>query len=280
MAVCAVSIGAIAAVFFMADKENLTATQSNAYVEQQKMPDRVIDKVEDNTNSFVLDPALIDETETANKGEEASKAKDALSQQADAKQEKEVVTTDMDSNVATETFNSTTATKAEPFFADGDTFLSPVADLAITVPYTDETTAHWFSESLDQTIRTNGVCIAAKEGEAILAGAEGTVIEVSEDSTELDEALLPGNLGHIVKIDHGNGYVSVYGIQKGSIAEGLKVGSLVKAGQAIGTVGKGTGPFVLVGSNVYIQVTKNNTLLNPEDLLEGAQSVAMGHDVD
>lgn len=287
MAVSVISVGAIAAVFLMSGKEGNVANEANPYAANEETAGRVLDELDDNTKSFILDPdQMQEEVNVAESKEKATDKKVADSKASDNKvtdnkqaDGKGVIATQV-GEVSSETFSSTTVTKEEPFFAEGDTFLWPIKESAVTVPYTDNNTGHWFSESLDQTIRTNGICISGTEGEKVVVGAEGTIVELIEDSTTLEDTSLPGNIGKMVKIDHGNGYISTYGLQKGEFAEGLEKGMHIKAGDALGVVGKPAGPFIEAGPNVYMQMTKNEELINPQDLLAYVDSVAMGHDAD
>lgn len=77
-----------------------------------------------------------------------------------------------------------------------------------------------------------GVDIANSKGTPIKAAADGVVIEAGWNS---------GGYGNLVMIDHGNGYVSLYG-HNSKIA--VKVGQRVERGQVIsymGSTGRSTG---------------------------------------
>ena len=181
----------------------------------------------------------------------------------------QVVEQDKNTEVAevkTETFESTTVSVTdEPFFADGDKFTWPVEG-DIVVPYTDNSTAHWFSESLNYTMRTFGICISAKEETNVLAVAKGRVLEVIDDSSNAFESDMP-YIGKAVVIDHGNGYQTVYGFQGGVVNSDL-VGEVVNEGDVLGKIGSPKGAFINVGSNIYLQVKHNDQIIDPTNFLE------------
>lgn len=179
--------------------------------------------------------------------------------------------------VETETFESTTVSvMEEPFFADGDKFTWPVEG-EIVVPYTDNSTKHWFSESFNYTMRTFGVCIGAEEASNVVAVAKGRVLEVIEDSSSSLELNNTPYVGKALIIDHGNGYQSVYGFQGGTINADL-IGEIVNEGDILGQVGSPKGAFVNVGSNIYLQVKHNDEIVDPTTYLKSDDSDANKED--
>lgn len=101
----------------------------------------------------------------------------------------------------------------------------------------------------------NGVDIAAQEGTAVLAAAEGTVYTVFEDDT----------MGMTVVIRHADGYVTQYA----SLAQEVAVapGDKVTLGQKIGTVGNTALLENALGDHVHFSVTKNDQPLDPGEFL-------------
>lgn len=93
-----------------------------------------------------------------------------------------------------------------------------------------------------------GVDISNRIGTPIIATAEGTVVTVGRQR---------GGLGKMVKIDHGNGYMTVYG----HLSEfKVKRGQKVKRGDVIalmGNTGHSTGP------HVHYEVFKDGRTVNP-----------------
>lgn len=72
-----------------------------------------------------------------------------------------------------------------------------------------------------------------------------------------------GSLGNYVKVDHGNGYVSIYGHMNKHF-EGLEVGDIVNAGQQIGYVGS-TGRST--GNHLHLMVQYNGENIDPVELV-------------
>ncbi|OON97783.1 MAG: hypothetical protein ATN31_00025 [Candidatus Epulonipiscioides saccharophilum] len=149
-------------------------------------------------------------------------------------------------------------------FNQGDHFQFPVEG-DIIVPYKDDSTDHWWS-AFKNTMRTLGICLAAEPGTEVKAVADGIVVDILDDYTELSTTINVGNVGHLMVIDHGNGYKSIYGFQGGTPDVSL-IGETVESGDTIGFVGAAKGPFIDQPSNIYLQVTKNGEVINPETLL-------------
>ncbi len=99
----------------------------------------------------------------------------------------------------------------------------------------------------------NGIDIAAPEGTAVCAAADGTVYTVYEDET----------MGTTVVIRHENGYVTKYA----SLASEVSVapGDEVSMGQTIGTVGNTALLEYAIGEHVHFSVTLNDEAVDPLD---------------
>lgn len=99
----------------------------------------------------------------------------------------------------------------------------------------------------------NALDIAAPEGTPIRAAADGVVIRSDVDSS----------LGSFIKIDHGNGFVTVYGHCSRLIA---KEGMHIREGDIIakvGSTGNSTGPHVHFGASL------NGVYFDPSYLFSG-----------
>lgn len=97
----------------------------------------------------------------------------------------------------------------------------------------------------------NGVDIANKKGTPVVATASGEIIYVGR----------MGHLGTCVKINHGYGYMSLYGHLKGAV---VKTGDSVKRGDIIGYMGnsgRSTGP------HLHYTVLKYGKDVNPLDYI-------------
>ena len=298
----AICIGAVAAIFLVPSKGGNVKSEANPYAQNQLTDANDLNEL---TNDTVVEEDELDTTDEGNTAVEQSVNDDNAVNDSEAKVDeaapntslsnadnnevaketnlKEVSREDSASNqaeeeeVKTETFKSTTATSEEPFFAEGDTFEWPVEG-NVVVPYTDESTKHWFSESLNQTMRTFGICISANEGAEVKAVAKGTVTKVVDDSSEYLEAGMP-YVGKLMVIDHGNGYVSMYGFQGGQVNEEL-VGTVVNAGDVLGSIGSPKGAFISAGDNIYLQVIHNDEVVNPLNYLDLSNQQVKAEGVD
>ncbi len=133
--------------------------------------------------------------------------------------------------------------------------------LQTTSPVAGEEIVGYSMEALsyNQTTRDwrvhNGVDIAAGEGTAVCAAAEGEVYTTYEDDT----------MGYTVVIRHDGGYTTKYA----SLAENLavKAGDKVTMGQTIGYVGDTALVETTLGSHVHFGVTYQDTPMDPADFL-------------
>lgn len=113
--------------------------------------------------------------------------------------------------------------------------------------------------SYNQTTRDwrvhNGVDIAAEEGTAVCAAADGTVYTTYNDDS----------MGMTVVIRHEGGYTTQYS----SLAEELNVsaGDTVKLGQAIGCVGSTALVETAIGPHVHFSVTYRDAGMDPAEFL-------------
>jgi len=280
IAIGVVSVGALAAIFLVPNHEGNVKQEPNPYAKNEEAVGRVVDNITDDKGNVVIDYAddLGDKTsEGSTKEQDTAKVDKSVEPDKNDKAPKE--------EVVAETFESTTASKTQkPFFADGDSFSWPVVG-EVVVPYTDESTSFWFSESLNQTMRTFGICISAKEGDKVKAVADGKVIDIVDDSSTLKSDM--PYVAKTVIIDHGNGYTTRYGFQNGTPNKDL-LGKVVKAGEVLGVVGKPTGAFINLGDNIYLQAMHNDEVINPLKFLDYKQASAnvevdgvdMGHTPD
>ncbi len=294
----AICIGAVAAIFLVPNKGGNVKNEANPYAQNQLTDANNLNEL---TNDAAIEEDDLDMTEEGNGVVEESVNDENVVNDSEAKVDEaapntslsnatnnesvqtkpeEVSTQDstlVEEEIKPETFKSTTATSNEPFFAEGDTFKWPVEG-DVVVPYTDESTKHWFSESLNQTMRTFGICISANEGAEVKAVAKGTVTKIVDDSSEYLEAGMP-YVGKLMVVDHGNGYVSMYGFQGGQVNEEL-VGTVVNAGDVLGTIGSPKGAFIGLGDNIYLQVTHNDEVVNPLNYLDLSNQQVKADGVD
>lgn len=98
-----------------------------------------------------------------------------------------------------------------------------------------------------------GIDIAAKLGDSVMAFCDGTVTQV------YDHALM----GKTVVIDHGDGLVSVYKNLATDIPEGIEAGASVKAGDIIGTVGNSSLAKCTDEPHLHFEVSYNEESVDP-----------------
>ena len=108
-------------------------------------------------------------------------------------------------------------------------------------PITGETKSH------------TGIDIASNQGTAVYASDGGSVTLAGWN----------GGYGNCIMIDHGNGYVTLYG-HLSSIS--VSVGQTVSQGTTIGAVGS-TGNST--GPHLHFEVLKNGTRIDPEQFFSG-----------
>jgi len=109
----------------------------------------------------------------------------------------------------------------------------------------------------------NGIDIVGKNYtcDYLIAHSDGKVVAVRKDYTKNDTT---GNsYGNYVKIDHGNGYYTLYAhIAYGTVA--VNNGSSVKKGQVIGYMGNTGHSF---GAHLHFEVWNGNTRIDPTNYL-------------
>lgn len=107
-----------------------------------------------------------------------------------------------------------------------------------------------------------GVDIAGVDTSSpVIATKNGTVISVKDGCTSTTCTCSSGGYGNNIKIDHGDGVVSLYA-HLSSVS--VKVGDVVEQGQKIGMVGT-TG--CSTGNHLHFEIQLNGTQVNPMDYI-------------
>lgn len=135
-------------------------------------------------------------------------------------------------------------------FAESEGLLRPVSG-EVLIPYSMDSSVYF--STLDQFKYNPAMMIAAEEGSAVSACAEGVVIDIFQDS----------EIGHAITMDLGDGYQITYG-QLYDI--NVTLNSHVQEGDVIASVAAPTKYFSVEGSNLYLKLTANGTPVNPEAL--------------
>lgn len=161
----------------------------------------------------------------------------------------------MDMAIEEENNDSTVSAKAyEPVqlsFSEGSTLAWPIVG-TVLMDYSMDATVYY--KTLDQYRYQPGMVIGANKGESITAAATCQIKEIKKDPA----------LGNTVKMDLGDGYELLYG-QLEDIK--VSVGDVLQAGEVVGFVANPTKYYSEEGTNLYIEVTKDGTPVNPMTLL-------------
>ena len=148
-----------------------------------------------------------------------------------------------------------TATPA-PVRQTNPTFTRPVSGALLRE--FDRTRPVYFA--LSRTWQVHSACdYQADTGAVVAAAASGTVISVKEDAF----------WGKTVTIDHGAGWVSIYGAM--SASSYVKAGDPVQKGQTIGHVGNSSILEEDLGPHLHFAFLKDGQPINPETVWEGEQ---------
>lgn len=156
-------------------------------------------------------------------------------------------------DAAQETSGEDTAaqTAAEPQITldfSEDTVLQTPVSGQILIPYNMENTVYF--PTLNVYKCNPSVVIASEVGTQVAAVANSQVKSISNDA----------QTGLTVTMDMGNGYEAVYGqLQDVSLEEG----SMVQAGEIIGTIAEPTKYYTEEGSNLYFALTKDGQTIDP-----------------
>ena len=128
-------------------------------------------------------------------------------------------------------------------------------------PVSGETVASYAMDCLSYNPTTrdwrvhNGVDIAAEEGTAVCAAADGVVYTTYEDEA----------MGTTVVIRHEGGYVTMYSSLNADVK--VSAGDAVKLGQTIGYVGSSALLESAIGDHVHFCVTLNDASIDPAEFL-------------
>ncbi len=137
-------------------------------------------------------------------------------------------------------------------FSEADTLTMPVNG-EIILSYNMDNTI-WFP-TLGVYKCNPGLYIGSAVGTDVTAAAPGTVASITQNE----------ELGNIVTIDMGNGYMASYGqLENINVAQG----EVVLSGQPIGTVANPTVYYTTEGSGVYFKLTRNDAPENPLEYME------------
>lgn len=122
----------------------------------------------------------------------------------------------------------------------------------VIMNYSMENTVYF--ATLDQYKYNPALIIGCETGDSVKAAADGKVLSIET----LDET------GTTMTVDLGNGYQAIYGQLKDIT---LKEGDTCSAGQILGSVSDPSRYYLKEGSNLYFQIEKDGSSVNPLDYL-------------
>lgn len=112
-----------------------------------------------------------------------------------------------------------------------------------------------YSKTLNQYMVHTGIDIKAPLDSRVQAVAAGTVIESAHND----------RLGYMVKINHGNGFVTTYAnLSENDLVE---TGSVVKQGEIIGGIGDTAMFEFLEDSHLHFEMEKDGQPVNPAEYI-------------
>lgn len=147
---------------------------------------------------------------------------------------------------------SASGTAADVWFGEDSTLAWPASG-AVLISYSMDQTV--FFSTLEQYKYNPALIIGGEVGETIAASAAGIVTNI-EDTAQT---------GTTVTLDMGNGYSAVYG-QLTDVP--LAVGDYVAAGKTVGTLNEPTKYYSVEGPNLYFEILKDGTPVDPMNFME------------
>lgn len=166
--------------------------------------------------------------------------------------------------------NSVGENQAAGVHANGSTQAARTAGAASSANFTSDSKMIWpvsgtvlmnysmdktvYFATLDQYKYNPALIIGGAEGDQVLCGAPGTIKSID----------VTAQTGTTVTVDLGNGYEVLYGQLK---EVPVKVGDQVEAKSILGYVGQPTKYYSVEGCNVYMELRKDGTPVNPVDYM-------------
>ena len=145
--------------------------------------------------------------------------------------------------------NETAATNLS--FSPEEKLLWPVEGNVIMNYSMDKTI---YFATLDQYKYNPALIIGCEAGNSVKAAADGKVVSIEN----MDET------GTTMIVDLGDGYQAIYGQLKDVT---LKAGDTCKAGEVLGSVNEPSRYYLKEGSNLYFEIEKDGSSINPLDYL-------------
>jgi len=179
-----------------------------------------------------------------------------------------------------ETGNGTSGTSNEVTTSGGDVTTPPDTNVSEDVPVLSlpvdgvlgmdhDPDLQVFSQTMGDWRVHTGIDILCEEGASVYCAADGTVFSVYEDPM----------MGYCVAVKHAGGLLSLYQNLSSTHASGISVGSSVKGGQLIGTVGDSAMLEVAEEAHLHFAVFLEEEELDPLTCMsESARDRLIGDD--
>lgn len=178
-----------------------------------------------------------------------SDAKEKADENEDEKKEAEKDASEDEGND-----NVSTAGQTADVWFNEESILEWPASGAVLINYSMDQTVYF--STLEQYKYNPALIIGGVVGENIGASAPGIVTNVEQNA----------QTGLTVTLDMGNGYSAVYGQLK---EVPVDIGDYVEKGQIVGYLSEPTKYFSMEGPNLYFEILKDETPVNPLDFMEG-----------
>ena len=144
--------------------------------------------------------------------------------------------------------------KTEPTSVTAITFSSPVLNGTISKGYS--ATELQYNSALKLWEVHKAVDFSAEVGTDVLAVYDGTIKSISTNLLD----------GTVIQIDHGDGLVTTYGSLDSAVK--VKVGDVVKKGDAIGKASNTATGETSGDGEVHFEVWKDGNLIDPANYLD------------
>lgn len=112
-----------------------------------------------------------------------------------------------------------------------------------------------YDVTLDQYRTNDNICISGSVGQAVVAAADGVVVDISSTREN----------GNTIVVEHGNGWSTTYSQLQSDML--VSVGDVITAGQEIGYISNPSIYSVLLGNHLEFKVVKDNETIDPKMIL-------------
>lgn len=173
--------------------------------------------------------------------------------------------TTVDTTTATPETTAAPGTQSKPDFNTPiDTLPTLIAPIAGSVSKAHDVTAPVFSLTMNDYRVHSGIDISASLGDAVSAAADGIVENIWSDPM----------MGQCISISHSGSAVTIYKNLSETLAEGIAVGTKVKAGEVIGAVGESAMIEIADEPHLHFEMTVNGIQENPLDHISDESRLA------